>query len=483
MHFAYIQWRNKESTRIIQQQFALGIETYDRDRDAGRNVKSQSTRDYDALKKEIPVFCTSAKAYQSLQKRRGKEASVPGFDNLEQIEVPKLHQHCMSLAEELRLQGYRRFINDLSSFTFRLASGLPRDNTTLNVSKPWSTTEESRLKGEVKRLLSDIRNEIDGCGRKIREAICDKILDRLDKASAEAADKAVSTVEQWATAVDKKTPGGYPYSVYKAFCRRNGDYKSLEHMTVEWEHVFRDRVPEALDSLRSIVTRMLSDFHEAQVAQAESEDPTVIDMEPQMVTYIARVEDAVTAFQCSFNANQKEMSRLPVKEIKEAMLPTYKACVDSFKRMKKIMRDSVELQRDSLFKKISNSVAVGFQQILETSLEELDKKLIHDILSRLDKDYLSVLTGSTSWDVDQPQNSSTDEIAKILRDSQEVFKAILANEGNVHPNKTTAAAAATNKKRERSGHISDDDTSDTLSSVPPSQSSDESDTDVGCKTV
>lgn len=71
---------------------------------------------------------------------------------------------------------------------------------------------------------------------------------------------------------------------------------------------------------------MLSDFHEAQVAQAESEDPTVIDMEPQMVTYIARVEDAVTAFQCSFNANQKEMSRLPVKEIKEAMLPTYKAC-------------------------------------------------------------------------------------------------------------------------------------------------------------
>lgn len=92
MHFAYIQWRNKESTRIIQQQFALGIETYDRDRDAGRNVKSQSTRDYDALKKEIPVFCTSAKAYQSLQKRRGKEASVPGFDNLEQIEVPKLHQ-------------------------------------------------------------------------------------------------------------------------------------------------------------------------------------------------------------------------------------------------------------------------------------------------------------------------------------------------------------------------------------------------------
>lgn len=101
--------------------------------------------------------------------------------------------------------------------------------------------------------------------------------------------------------------------------------------------------------------------------------------------------------------------------------------------MKKIMRDSVELQRDSLFKKISNSVAVGFQQILETSLEELDKKLIHDILSRLDKDYLSVLTGSTSWDVDQPQNSSTDEIAKILRDSQEVFKAILANEGNVHP--------------------------------------------------
>ncbi|KAL8764619.1 MAG: hypothetical protein Q9194_006942 [Teloschistes cf. exilis] len=410
MHFACIQWRNKESTRIIQQQFALGIETYDRDRDADRSVKSQSARDYDALKKELPVFCTSAKAYQSLQKRRGKDASVPGFDHVEQTEVPKLRQQCMSMAEELRLQGYRRFINDLSPFTFRLATGLPRDNITLSVSKPWSTTEESRLKGEVKSLLS------------MRPAPRRRIT--------------VSTVEQWATAVDKKTLGGYPYSVYKAFCRRNGDYKRLEH---NWNEalVFRDRVPEALGSLRSIVTRMLSDFHEAQVAQAGSEYPTVIDMEPQIATYIARVEDAVTAFQCSFNANQKEMSRLPVKEIKEAMLPTYKACnhqrgVDSFKRMKKIMRDSIELQKDSLFRKISNSVDVGFQKMLDTSLQELDKKLIHDILSRLDKDYLSVSSGSTSGDVNRPQSSSTDEIANILRDSQEVFKAILDNGGNVH---------------------------------------------------
>ncbi|KAI4193685.1 MAG: hypothetical protein LQ350_008202 [Teloschistes chrysophthalmus] len=517
MQFACIHWRNKESTQIIQHQFALGIETYDRDRDADGNVKSQSTRDHDALKKEIPVFCISAKAYQSLRKRRGKDTSVTGFDNVEQIEVPKLRQHCTSLAEELRLQGYRRFINDLSSFTFRQASCLPRDDITLNVSKSRSTGEELRLNGEVRKLVSDIRNEVDRCGKKIREAIRDQILDRLDEASVQAANKAVSTVEQWAKAVDKKTPGGYPYSVYKAFCRRNGEYKSLEHnwnealagpfvkkMTVEWEHVFRDRVSEASDSLGSIATRMLSGFHEAPVAQAGSEYPTVIDMEPQVATYIARVEDAMAAFQSSIKAKQKEISRLPVGEIQEAMLPTYKACsnrrgIDSFKRMKKIMRDNIESQKDSLFKELTYSVDVGFQKMLETSLQELDTKLIHDILSRLDKDYLSVLTGGTSWDVNTPQQCSTDGIVKILQESQQVFKAILDNE-DVHrsgdesdtvagaiskdeaePDKTTAAAA-TNEVPERSGHVSDD-TSDTLSSVPPSQTSDESDTGVGCNAV
>lgn len=90
--------------------------------------------------------------------------------------------------------------------------------------------------------------------------------------------------------------------------------------------VFRDRVSEASDSLGSIATRMLSGFHEAPVAQAGSEYPTVIDMEPQVATYIARVEDAMAAFQSSIKAKQKEISRLPVGEIQEAMLPTYKAC-------------------------------------------------------------------------------------------------------------------------------------------------------------
>ncbi|KAL9577290.1 MAG: hypothetical protein Q9212_006460 [Teloschistes hypoglaucus] len=508
MQFACIHWRNKCSTQIIQSQFALGIETYDLDCDADRNVKSQSTRDYDALKKELSVFCISAKAYQSLRKRRGKDTSVAGFDNDEQTEVPKLRKHCMKLAKKLRLQGYRRFINHLFSLTFRLVSVLPRNDITLNVSKPYSTTEESRMKGEAKKLSSDIRNEINGCGRKIRDAICEKIFDRLDKVSVELADKAVSTVEHWVKADDKKTPGGYPYSVYKAFCRRNGDYKSLEHnwnealagpfvkkMTSEWEHVFGNRVPEALNSLRSIATRMLRVFHEAQVIQARSEYPTVVDMDPQIATYIARIEDAVTACQSSIDAKQKEISRLPVVEMKEAMIPTYKACsnrrgVDSFKWMKNIMRDDVDSQKDSVFKTITNSVDVGFQKMLETSLQELDKKLVHDILSRLDQDYLSVLKGGTSCDVNRPQQYSTDAILKILHDSDQAFEEILDNEAAVHhggdgsdtvagadsteeveTDRTTAAA--TNEERKPSGHARDD-TSDALSSVPPSERSDES---------
>lgn len=92
IRFACIQQRNAYSVQTMQNQFASGNETFDRDLAAEEGVEWHPRKDYDALKGELPVFCVSANGYQSLEGRRHKDAVVAGFANAEQTQIPELRR-------------------------------------------------------------------------------------------------------------------------------------------------------------------------------------------------------------------------------------------------------------------------------------------------------------------------------------------------------------------------------------------------------
>lgn len=165
--------------------------------------------------------------------------------------------------------------------------------------------------------------------------------------------------------------------------------------------------------------------------------------------------------------------------------------------MKKVMWDSVEERKGNIFQDIVNKIHVGFEEMIDMNVKALIGKIVHDILPRMAKDYLYLLSGGTTLATSISRQRSTDEILKILHESKQVFKKILDDEKDLHPgddgpdivpgayseekiepDETIAVPAI--EEPERSGHVSND-TSSTLSSALSSQSSNGSDTNIGAR--
>lgn len=112
-----ISGRNEYSRRAIQQDFASGIRELDHElaeeTDASNFNPDVDVRDYDKVAQSLPVFCVSSRAYQKLSGRFQKEANVPGFQTVEETEVPQLQAHCKKLTEASREANSRRFLNML----------------------------------------------------------------------------------------------------------------------------------------------------------------------------------------------------------------------------------------------------------------------------------------------------------------------------------------------------------------------------------
>jgi hypothetical protein len=112
-----ISGRNEYSRGAIQQDFASGIRELDHElaeeTDASNFNPDIDARDYDKVAQSLPVFCVSSRAYQKLSGRFKKEANVPGFQTVEETEVPQLQAHCKKLTEASREANSRRFLNTL----------------------------------------------------------------------------------------------------------------------------------------------------------------------------------------------------------------------------------------------------------------------------------------------------------------------------------------------------------------------------------
>lgn len=113
------------NANLLSQDFAAGIKELDQELAAdedGENFDPEcELRDYDEVARSLPVFCVSSRGYQKLQGRLRKDPNVPGFEKVEETEIPQLQAHCKQLTGKGRVANCQRFINNLSQLLNSLA--------------------------------------------------------------------------------------------------------------------------------------------------------------------------------------------------------------------------------------------------------------------------------------------------------------------------------------------------------------------------
>jgi hypothetical protein len=113
-----ISARNEYSRSAIQKDFAAGIKELDQElaeeEDAANFNPEVEVRDYDEVARSLPVFCVSSRAYQKLKGRLQRDKAVPGFENIDETEIPKLQAHCRKLTEAGREAACKRFLTHLT---------------------------------------------------------------------------------------------------------------------------------------------------------------------------------------------------------------------------------------------------------------------------------------------------------------------------------------------------------------------------------
>ncbi|KAL8709618.1 MAG: hypothetical protein Q9220_005710 [cf. Caloplaca sp. 1 TL-2023] len=99
---ACISGRNKYSKGAIQQDYAAGIRELDMELAAEKDEENfdpdEEIRDYEEVARGLPVFCVSSRGYQKLKGRLRKDRPVPGFQSIEETEIPMLQTLLNSLA-------------------------------------------------------------------------------------------------------------------------------------------------------------------------------------------------------------------------------------------------------------------------------------------------------------------------------------------------------------------------------------------------
>lgn len=104
--------RNEYAKRDLQRDFAHGIHDFC-NQGLLSTVGSGVYHHGRSPEQDVPVFCVSTRASQKFKGRLRKEASVYGFANLEETEVPQLQEHCIQITKKAREDSELRFLLQL----------------------------------------------------------------------------------------------------------------------------------------------------------------------------------------------------------------------------------------------------------------------------------------------------------------------------------------------------------------------------------
>jgi len=102
-------------------------------------------RDYEAVAKQLHVFCVSARGYQQLSGKLEADDSCSGFPELEDTEIPQLKDYASEIVASLRSAAYRDFFIELDRFLTSLMIEVVNGDKPLRLSNKAKTRESKAL--------------------------------------------------------------------------------------------------------------------------------------------------------------------------------------------------------------------------------------------------------------------------------------------------------------------------------------------------
>lgn len=457
-----ISERNRYSKMTIQQQYAAGIRDLDYELAAEEDEEfnpDDDTKDYDKVAEDFPVFCVSARGYQSLKGRMPKDKAVSSFGSIEETGIPMLQKHCITTTEAVQVATHHRFLVNLSQLLNSLIMWASSDSLGTEMTEEQKAIQERNLAANLEILNDHFHKIVKNTADEMRQELSDSIFSRFDVAVSRAVREATITSEHWARPINKeeREKGGYWWSTYRALCVRDGVHTfqkqvhnwnealaapMMKQVIPGWERMFFRRMPTILNSFAQSAFSTLADRHrliDHEAHQLAIDKRGLRLLQSQIAGYDSVLKSHAKSVRQEIDSAQKDISRQFVPSIQTALRPAYAACANDhgdnmFKRIKTRMQEHVQDCRHTLFRDSADQVRDSLLEMIaaqETSLlEKAD-----EVLQAVGRDCTSVLIRGVVPEEAKLRESRQQlrkQVLEILDTTEAIFRKVnaLADSGN-----------------------------------------------------
>ncbi|KAI7569412.1 hypothetical protein KC317_g3361 [Hortaea werneckii] len=457
-----IAGRNAYSRDAIRNDFAAGIRELDQENaeeeDPEHFNPEEDLRDYDEVASNLPVFCVSSRAYQKLSGRLKKDKDVPGFEDIQQTEMPQLQAHCKKLTENGRQASCRRFLNSLTQLLTSMALWASDDGSGTKMTGQQRDIERSHLSRELRKLEKELEkavdNTIEDAEATLREQVFDKFAPAVDSAEANA----LSTADGWGA---HRNDGGLHFMTYRATVRRYGVYQGAaglrdfnqeliqpvyKQLASAWEKAFQRRLPHILQSFTKAGSAMLKKFHQAVADRCRQQGQSIARigmLKTQLGAYDAIIKDMANNMIRQINDGQRDINREFTPVISQAMSPAYDVTAAEsgpgcYMRMKNAMHHHVDNNRRVMFenatKQVQKSIMALCEKVREQMLNDADQVYVH-----MQRDYMSVIGGvRVDTNMSRQERTVRRDIDERITGADDIFQKVL----DMNPEDLKAASSA-----------------------------------------
>jgi hypothetical protein len=171
---------------------------------------------------------------------------------------------------------------------------------------------------------------------------------RSEKAISTAKNEANETARRWAAPVDRdnRAAGGYFFQTYKALCRRHGVFSNAQGphdwnaeliapltrtISYGWGKTFSRRVPAILRGFASDAASLIESFHDDIEEGGRRNDGAPVSLQmlsQQLRNYQELFKDLCSDNSKAIQTEAKEINRMFLPVIAEAVGPAYTVCTD-----------------------------------------------------------------------------------------------------------------------------------------------------------
>ncbi|EXJ55268.1 hypothetical protein A1O7_08194 [Cladophialophora yegresii CBS 114405] len=449
-----ISGRNEYSRAAIRQDYAAGIRELDQEiaeeEDAANFDPEVDRRNYDEVARKLPVFCVSSRAYQKLRGRLQKDKSPPGFNHIDETEMPALQAHCIQLTTASRVTVCRKFLTGMFQLLNSLRLWASNESTGTNLTEGQIKREAEILKERLAKLDSALEKAVTAIVSGIEEELQDKVYDAYPTATGAARSEASDTVYKWASPVNRenRAAGGLYWATYKAVVRRDGVFSSawatnnfneqltepvIRHLAGPWESVFARRLPGILNSLPTNAGQILTTFHDEVERRAIRNGASIASfqmLKHQIAVYKETLKDAISEARNLMSERQRNINREFEPRVREHMLPVYDLCTaesgpGQFVRMKGYMDRHVEQEKSTMF----NDAVEHVRELLDQMLKDVKSILLGKVdvvLMAIERDYTGVVVGQeqgrSNEMLPRDQRMMRRAVIEIIDSAETIFK-------------------------------------------------------------